>query len=278
MVRLAGVFALVLLGIAVYTLAQGGNDPSLNPIALAAARTQHSPGARFSFHGSVEGRSLQQTLTMTGSGLLNGQTNRVQITETVGHPGTGTLQMEGVGSGGQFYYRSNAFGHGLPSGDEWVGFDSTLGASSEAPIPSGSGPGAELAQLRAVSSKFETLGKEKIRGVETTAYRSTFDFNGLADHLRSEGADKAAQEYEQLAEKVPTTTEVVTWIDGRNLIRRMKLTAHSLERSSGERTVTVATTDFFDFGISPEIQLPNADTVYDITPKIQAQLGLSGSG
>jgi hypothetical protein len=35
--------------------------------------------------------------------------------------------------------------------------------------------------------------------------------------------------------------------------------------------------DFYDFGISPDIQLPDSDTVYDATPTIRAKLGLDYS-
>lgn len=276
MLRPIGLLALLLAAVAVYVLARGGGETSLNPIAQAAARTQSSPGARYSFHGTVQSPSLPP-ITMTGTGLINGETKRMHIDETVGHAGRGALHLEGVGSEGRVYFRSKAF-HRLPSGDEWVGLDMTLGAAGEAPIPAGAGPGAELAQLRSVSDSFETLGKERIRGVETTAYRSTVDLDRLAAHLRSVGAPRAAAKYERLAETVPTTTEVETWIDGNDLIRRMKITAHSHDTRSGVRTVTAMTTDLFDFGISPEIQLPDADTVYDVTSKLETELGVKGSG
>lgn len=150
-------------------------------------------------------------------------------------------------------------------------------ASSETPVPANSDPSAELSQLRAVSNEFETLGKEKIRGAETTGYRSKIDIRRLAAYLRDEGSAKVAQQYERLAETTPTTTEVETWIDGKGLIRRMKMMVDSRDRSSGDRAMTVMTANFFDFGISPKIQLPNPSTVYDVTPIIRAKLGLNGS-
>jgi hypothetical protein len=57
----------------------------------------------------------------------------------------------------------------------------------------------------------------------------------------------------------------------------MKMVVDSRGRSSDEGTLTVMTADFFDFGISPEIQLPNPNTVYDVTSMIRAKLGLNGS-
>jgi hypothetical protein len=33
----------------------------------------------------------------------------------------------------------------------------------------------------------------------------------------------------------------------------------------------------YDFGISPDIQLPDLDTVYDVTPVLRAKLGLDSS-
>ncbi len=213
---------------------------------------------------------------MSGTGVFNGLTDRSQLTFTVPTP-SGGVEMKGIGSGSQLYYKSDLLQSGLPSGYEWMGFDASLGSASETTVVASSDPSAQLDLLRAVSDEFETLGKKKIRGAETTGYRSTFDLDGVAQYLRGKGSVKAAEQYERVAETVPTTTEVVTWIDSKGLVRRMKMTGDAQDLSSGEETSTETTADFYDFGISPDIQLPDPDTVYDVTPMLRVKLGLDSS-
>ena len=55
------------------------------------------------------------------------------------------------------------------------------------------------------------------------------------------------------------------------------MTGESRNPVSGEETSTETTADFYDFGISPEIQTPDPDTVYDVTPTLRAKLGLDSS-
>lgn len=98
-----------------------------------------------------------------------------------------------------------------------AGVRSGLGRSSETAVAANSDPSAQLDLLRAVSNKFETLGREDSR-LETTVYRSTFDPNGYAD-ICGKGSVNAAQQYERLAEAAPSATEVEVWVDSKRLVR-----------------------------------------------------------
>jgi hypothetical protein len=277
LLKVAGVLALLLIGIAAYALTQGGGETSFNPIAQAAVRTQQAPGARTSFHATIEGQSLPHPIEMSGRGLFNGTTNHSQLTMAVPIPSGRRVEMEGVGSGSHFYYRSDLLKSALPGGDEWMGLDMSLGSSSETGAVAGASPSEQLAMLRAVSDNVEKLGEKKIRGVETTGYRSSLDHERYAEYLRDKGSAKAAEEYEQVVKAVPSTIEIETWVDAKRLVRQMILRARSHDPSTGEETSTKMTVNFYDYGISPEIQLPNPDTVYDATPMIRSKLGLGGS-
>jgi hypothetical protein len=214
---------------------------------------------------------------MSGRGSFNGTTNRSQLTMVVPTPSGRRVEMEGVGSGSHFYYRSDLLKSALPGGDEWMGLDMTLGSSSETGAVANASPSEQLAVLRAVSDNVEKLGEKKVRGVETTGYRSLLDHERYAEYLRGKGSMKAAEEYEQVVKAVPSTIGVETWIDAKGFVRRTILRAHSHDPNTGEETSTKVIVDFYDFGISPEIQLPNPDTVYDATPMIRSKLGLGGS-
>lgn len=274
---LAGAVALLIVGMAAYALTRGGNEVSLNPIAQAAVRTEHMPGGRASFRGTVDVHSLSRPLEMSGSGVFNGTTNRGRLRMTISTPSGRQIDMDNVADGAHVYMRSRQLKAGLPDGDKWTGVDMSLGSPSEADALASASPAGQLAYLRAVSDRFEKLGEKKVHGIETTGYRSVVDPDRFVEYARGKGSLKAAEEYEQLTKAAPSTTEVETWIDHRDLIRQMTLKVDSHDPSSGQETTMEMTADFSHFGISPEIKLPDPDTVYDATDEVRSKVGLGGS-
>jgi hypothetical protein len=227
---LAGVLAGLVIAIVVFALAQGGDEVSLNPIAQAAVRTEESPGARILLRATAQ-KSGSGLIEMSGQGVYNGQTGRSETTITA-HGPTGDMKLQAVASRTHMYFKSEAFRSELPGNDKWMGLDLGEGAQSDAALSSDSDPSSQLDLLKGVSDEFETLGKETIRGVKTTRYRST----------------------------LKTGLEVETWIDGKGLVRRARIKGNPSDPTSVTMTV-----DFYDFGISPDIKLPDPDTVFDAT-------------
>lgn len=226
---LAGVLAVLVIAIVLFATVQGGGEVSLNPIAQAAVRTQESPGARVLLHATVQ-KAGSGLIEMSGQGAYNGQTGRSEVTISA-HSPTGKMKLRAVASESHMYFKSEAFQSELPGDDEWMGLDLSQLAQSESSLPSNSDPSSQLDLLKSASDDFETLGKEKIRGVETTGYRGTFD----------------------------TGPEFETWIDGKGLVRRVRM------GNPSDPAAVDMTVDFYDFGISPDIELPDPDTVFDAT-------------
>lgn len=275
LLKVGGVLAaLLVIAVAVTLLTNAGGEASLNPIAQAATITSELPGARFSVHGTVQQSSLPQPISTSGDGVLNSKVQRSQMTLTMSTP-KGEVEMEAIGDGSEIYLKSSLF-KSLPDGDEWVGYDAALGHSSEITGGAGSNPSEQLDLLQGVSDEFQNLGERTIRGVQTTGYRATLDIDHYVDYLRGKGDDRAAKDYERVAEVAPTTAEIETWIDDKKLIRQTKAITHTRDPSSGEEGSTTMTMNLYDFGLSPEVQPPDPATVYDVTSKIQAQLGLNG--
>lgn len=228
---LAGVLAVLVIAIVVFASTQGGSEASLNPIAQAAVRTQESSGARTLLRATAQKQSGSGPIEMSGRGAFNGQTNRSEITITA-HGPAGDFELQSVASGTHVYFKSEAFQSELPGDDEWMGLDLSQYAQSDAALPANSDPSSQLDLLKSVSDKFETLDKETIRGVKTTGYRGTLD----------------------------TGLEFETWIDGKGFVRRTRIKGSASDPNSVEMTM-----DFYDFGISPDIELPDPDTVFDAT-------------
>jgi hypothetical protein len=274
LLQVAGVLSAILIVLVAYAWSRGEGEYSLNPIAEAAARTQEAPGARFEIHAVYSVPAASQSVTMHGEGVFNGTTGRSRVTLTVPVPPR-EVTMEAVGDEHTIYMRSELFSTELPGGKEWMAIEPGLGSSSETSFASSSDPGTQLEALRAVAGGVETVGKESIGGVETTRYRGGFDLDEYADRLRDNGSEEAADQYERLAEAVPSTTDVEAWIDAEGLVRRMRIVMDMKDPTTGLVNSMDMTEDFSDFGIAPEISLPDPETVFDATPLAKAELGLT---
>jgi hypothetical protein len=233
----------LVIAIVVFASTPGGNETPLNPIAQAAVRTQKSPGARTLFHATAHKQSGSELIEMSGRGAFNGQTDRSEMTITA-HGPTGDFVMQSIASRTHVFFKSEAFQSEFPGDDEWIGLNLSQYDQSDAALPTNSDPISELDLLKNASDDFEALHEETIRGVKTTRYRGTFE----------------------------TGLEFETWIDGKGLVRRMRL-----EGSPSDPTSVDMTVDFYDFGISPNIELPNPDTVFDATDLAGSKAGLGNS-
>jgi hypothetical protein len=97
---------------------------------------------------------------------------------------------------------------------------------------------------------------------------------GIVDALHSEGKDELAEQVEHVSSEMvgPMRSEVFIAQDG--MLRRMRM---ELTMSVKGRTVTSnIRMDFFDFGVTPEIQVPDDSRVYDMTPLLEEQLNTQG--
>lgn len=269
----AGLSALLILVIA-FAWLHGSDEASLNPIAEAATRTQEQPGSRIAMRG-IYAMPTGQSMTMHGSGLYNARTGRSRLAMELTVPGlTAPLRFDAVGDRQTMYMRSRVFTEELPPGDRWLATQEGLGNSAQTSLASNSGSESELEMLRAAGAEVEDLGEETVRGVVTTRYRGTVDLNHYADLLREEDKATGAHEYEQLANAVPAPIPIEAWLDDGGLVRRMRMVM-DIPTTTGAPTVKMdLTMEFFDFGITPKVDLPPASETFDSTPLARAQLHL----
>lgn len=116
-----------------------------------------------------------------------------------------------------------------------------------------SGPLSALAKLQAMADTVEDLGREDVRGVSTTHYRATYDFEKV---YRSRGAVTDEVAFRELLHLYTSTTATSeAWVDDEGLVRR---TVNVVPLKAGVQT---AKAEFFDFGVKVNVQLPSdADT------------------
>ncbi len=265
--------SILIVAIAVFAWQQGGDSGGggpLNAIAEAAERTQDKPGGRATMRAIASSPAGSESFTMTGEMVFNDETGRSWgVFQTVPRSESGRLmKMQMVGDGAVMYMRSSQFGS-LPGGREWMALDfSSMGQEMDAPLPAGGDAKGELALLEAATGEVQKLGREDVRGVPTTRYRGTVDASENVEWLREEGAEDLASRIEE------EPLQVEAWIDADGLVRRMRL-VKSEPREGGEGSMTIdMRVDFYDFGISPEIDLPESSEVFDATSLAKDEIGL----
>ena len=179
---------------------------------------------------------------------------------TMLRPGSGRpARLEMVADGTVMYMRSGLF-HSLPDGKEWVKVDYSAALGLDGPVPGGGDVKGELGLLEGAGGEAQKLGREDVRGVATTRYRSTIEPSALAQRIREAGGEDAADRIE----KEGSPTEVEAWIDGDGLVRRMRIVMVQ-PQDEGEDVTMHMRSEFFDFGLETEIEPPDSDEVFDAT-------------
>jgi hypothetical protein len=274
LLQVVGVLSALLIASVVYAWGQGGEN-SLNPIAEAATRTQSAPGARLAIRAVYTSPLLPQPLTAHGAGVYNGRSGRSRDWLEMQVPGTAaSIRFEGVGDSRRVFVRSPVLSPSLPPGDRWMKVEPGVGHSPETTVAGNSDARGQLELLRAVGADVQTVGRQEVRGVETTRYRGHFDLRGYASKLNGEGRRGEARQYERLAKAMPSATLVEVWVDGKGLVRQARMKNRTPVIDGGPAVTMDMTIAYYDFGASPRIALPGAGESFDATLIGRAALGL----
>jgi hypothetical protein len=215
-----GVCALVVLALAA---AGCGAARDGSPDSLAA-----DASAALERHGTVRvaAWSEDHDQPLRCDGAADFRRERTQISCVV----AGEV-METITAGGYEYQRP-AFDFSGNGGDakRWEKVKAEDGTSS---FPD---PRDMLAALRKATLSSERLGRQEVRGVESTRYRVEID----PERVGVPGFEE--------------TTELELWVDGDDLLRRMR------GRDGGEGPFVL---EFYEFGEPVKIEPPPADQVQD---------------
>lgn len=263
----AGVGILVAL-LAFFALQQGdgsGGGGPLNAIAEAAAKTQTAGGGRAVIRGIIKDQERSKAIILTGRLVYNGDwVSRGTMTAT--DPDSNQpVRLDFLQDGTMMYMRSSKFGT-LPEGREWVGLDLTLGEDLDTPVPAGGDAQGELELLEKATGGVEKVGREEVRGVPTTRYRSRLGVAESAKRLREAGAEDTPA----IVEERGSPLQLEAWIDAKGLVRRMRV--FQVRPAPGEEKTIDMRTDFFDFGFEPEIEVPESGEVFDATSVAKEEL------
>jgi hypothetical protein len=262
-----GVVAVVIALLVVPGILNRGGQ---NPVAAAAEATSDAGGVRINFTGSSQGPAQ---MTMSGRGVMNGETNRASIAmSATGSTATGTqgFTLEEIVDDGDLYLQSPELGAALGGSSKWMLMRSEALGDLLQGNASGAGmsasPTQQLDALKDASYEVTQVGSEQLNGGATTHYRALLDIDKLTDEIKDEVSSDFGDLIEKSMDQVSSAT-VDVWIDADGLLRRE--TSTSSMGSLGSFTMTM---DFSHYGIHPDIELPPSSEVFDVTPLMEKAL------
>jgi hypothetical protein len=156
----------------------------------------------------------------------------------------------------------------VPGGKPWIKGDlETLSAAGGGAVDLGSfgasDPKELLQVLESVTGGLETVGRESVRGVETTHYRATLDLKKVIESGAGAQATAALGDLDEMLRQTGLgTIPLDVWVDDDELLRRMELAFSMSQPGQGEAEASIAF-ELYDVGEPLFIDLPPAEDVAD---------------
>jgi hypothetical protein len=245
------------------------NKGGKNPVAEAAEATRDAPGFRMTLEMSMQG---SMPVSVSGGGVMNGETQRASMQFRINAGNAGSFTMNEVIDELDLYMSSPELTQRLGTTKQWllIKADALLGdlmSSSSGGLGAGmsASPSQQLDALEKASDQVTLIGHEQIDGVETSHYSAVVDVRKALGDL---GDGKLADLVKHSLDQMSPFQTVEVWIDGQGLLRRER--SNTTMGAMGTSTMTM---DFTDYGIHPQIDVPPASDVYDLTPMLDQILG-----
>jgi hypothetical protein len=275
LLAVASAFAIALVGAGC-----GGGEGASPDAALAEAATKTAEAGTSRISLDVETKvSGAEPVAFTGTGAFDYEGKRghmmmdmSELMEASGAP-PGQGQMEVVFDELVVYMKFPLLTEQIPGDKEWVKIDLDavgkqqgvdLGALSN--LNQGD-PTQALQYLKATSGGVEEVGREEVRGEDTTHYRATIDLRKVPDAAPPEERERIRRTIEQVVgasgeSEIPTDV----WVDDEGRVRRQRYTQKiPAGPDTGEMTFTM---ELFDFGVEVDAEPPPAGQVTDISKLI----------
>jgi hypothetical protein len=269
--------ALLLAALLVLPGCGGGDSVAADPVAEAATKTTEAGSSRIEFTMAMEAEG--RSFTMRGDGVFDYTSPRGRMTLDLGDlsevagGALGNGRLELVLDGSAYYMK---FPEAMQLvGKRWLKIDleevgDLTGADLGALQQANQNPAQLMQFLRGASDDIEELGKEEVRGVETTHYRATVDLDEAGEQGAEIGefSDEMREQLQAEIERMRGQTGLETlpvdvWLDEDKLLRRMKMDLNFAVE--GDQVGMDMTMDFFDFGVDVDVAPPPADQTIDIT-------------
>jgi len=251
----------------------------------AAQATAEVTTLKMAMTVSLAGMPEGDTTVLSYEGAFDSAAQRAHLTldlgDLLGMAGAESGAMEMVLDGSTAYVRSDLFAS-FSDGKPWVSVSADELADGDALGAGGLGAGVQgpesfLQFLEGAGDDVETVGREQVRGVETTHVRTDVD---IARLIAEAAPEEAAELEESLGELGATdvigTLPVDAWIDDDGMVRRLRISFDlaGLTGLAGEagaevpegmvEAAMVLDLELYDLGEPVEIVIPDPSEVGQI--------------
>jgi hypothetical protein len=239
--------------------------PDANPIAQAASHTSRAGSVKVEFE--IVGKGVNGG----GRGAFDtGTRDSGRLSMTLEGNGGSTTTVDTIIDGAVMYLRSAVFQQVLPQGKEWVRVDLAQlarqnGVNLGSLLDSNPTPNGALAYLRGASGNARELGKEKVRGVETTHYRASIDLEQAARRAKGSTRESIRRVIDVAGVR---SLPVDVWVGDDGYVRKVTYRQHSSSNQSAKITM-----ELYDFGTPVTIAPPPPAAVIDFQKLVGPQGG-----
>jgi hypothetical protein len=130
-----------------------------------------------------------------------------------------------------------------------------------------------LSYLKATSGQVTRIGAEQARGVSTTHYRATIDYDRYASRVAPAQRATASQSIAALERLTGAHSQLVdVWVDGQHRVRREELGFHECLPGVPGTTEIHLKLEYLDFGIQAIPAFPPSNEVADVTSYVAEKL------
>ena len=280
MTRVVHVLAILALALG---LSACGSSATLaaDPVAEAATKTRDAGSSRVALRISVAAPGRR--LSFGAEGAFDYRRNR----------GTLSYDLSALGGGrGEIrfdervlYVHMPELRSMLPEGKSWlkVDVDARARGAGAGPLDlfgGGQDPTQLLEYLRSLDAKPTVVGRDRVRGVQTTHYRARLNVaKALEQGLDDVPEERRRAAEEQLRAMMETaglnTLPIDVWVDSDGRLRRLTMrSAVRVPAQQGAANTSFALTiDFFDFGVAVAVEEPPAAATFDATKLVPAPAG-----
>jgi hypothetical protein len=237
-------------------------------VVQAAYMTTRGPGFKFALSSTASLGGHSFSFSGEGSidegGLQGGMSLQVggeAVTEIIKNP---YVYVKVPGAGGAAFGGATGWVKAnIDTFSQALGASESLGGNTTEPT--------QLLNLLKATGQVTTLGSQSVRGVATTHYHALVDFGRIAA-TAAPGLRAADERFAQQLERLTGSNSlpIDVWVDASQRVRRFST---QLQMCTPQGTLAESVTmELFDYGPQPDVLVPAASEVTDITGNLESQI------
>ena len=285
-------FAALVAVVAVVAAGCGSSSvaiPELTSFASVAQKSSSADSARFSMNLGMTMPGTSKPLAFTAEGGFDTPAQRSQLTvdlssfaelfkslgSSLGGTTSGDLgspadwKLEAIQDGKTAYIHFPLLAKQLPPGKTWIRGDAKEPSSADAGQMSqfgslaGTDPRDIFGMLKAVSGSIESVGTEKIRGVETSHYRATIDLAKVEQLVPAAQQQSLGGLGQSAKQSGVSELPLDVWVDSDQRVRKLSIDLDAKQPGTDQSVKASLVVELYDYGTALDLKLPPADQVVD---------------